>query len=110
MTAKGWRKRQIGEEMNPFSKDYKSGIDMSEVDKNNQRGKTLSKHVSKQRKKNPMFGTLYGIGEIVVDQTLEPKTTLVEGFGWHPTQKEPKERSAPKKTDAKFEEWKEKNT
>ena len=54
-------------------------------------------------------GDTDGIGEIVVEQTLEPKTTLVEGFGWHPTQKEPKERSAPKKTDAKFEEWKEKN-
>ena len=62
--------------MNPFSKDYKSGIDLQKIDRNNRSSKTLSKHVSEQRRKNPMFGTLYGIGEIVVERKLvdeEPK-------------------------------------
>ncbi len=76
MTATGWRKRQIGESMNPFSKDYKSGIDLRQMDKNKRSANTLSKHVTEQRRKNPMFGTLYGIGEIVVEPKLmdeEPK-------------------------------------
>ncbi len=57
--------------MNPFDKNYKSGIDMTEHDRNNRRAKTLSKHVEKQRKKNPAFGTLYGIGELVVEPLLQ---------------------------------------
>lgn len=79
MTAKGWRKRQIGEAMNPFSKDYKSGIDLTEIDKNNQRSKSVSKHVAERRKTNPFFGTLYGIGEIVVDQNINDNK---EGKRW----------------------------
>lgn len=56
--------------MSPFDKDYKSDISMVEVDKNNQRGRGVSKHITKQRQKNPMFGTLYGIGELVVDKKI----------------------------------------
>lgn len=54
--------------MNPFSKDYKSGIDMSEDDKNNRRSKSLTKHVERRRKESPTYGTLYGIGELVVER------------------------------------------
>lgn len=64
--------------MNPFSKDYKSGIDLTEIDKNNQRSKSVSKHVAQRRKDNPFFGTLYGIGELVIDQNIDAK----EGKRW----------------------------
>jgi len=61
--------------MNPFSKDYKSGIDMREADKNNQRAKSLSKHVAKRRKESPSYGTIYGMGELVVDLKPMEKNT-----------------------------------
>ncbi len=57
--------------MNPFDKNYKSGIDLTEQDRDARRAKTLTKHVEKQRKKNPAFGTLYGIGELVVEPLLQ---------------------------------------
>ena len=68
--------------MNPFDKDYKSDISMADVDKNNQRSRGVSKHLTKQRQKNPMYGTLYGIGELVVDKKLvdEPKKEKRYGY------------------------------
>lgn len=53
--------------MNPFSKDFKSGIDLRAQDKDNRRGKSLTKYVESRRKNNPTYGTQYGIGELVVE-------------------------------------------
>lgn len=61
--------------MNPFSKDFKSGIDLSAQDKDNRRGKTLSKYVTRRREENPTYGTQYGIGEIVVERKPMEKNT-----------------------------------
>lgn len=51
----------------PFDKNYKSGIDLKDLNNNNRRSMSLTKHVEKKRKVNPTFGTLYGIGELVID-------------------------------------------
>jgi len=53
----------------PFDKNWKSDIDLRDMNNNNKRGMSVSKHVEKRRKVNPTYGTVYGIGEIVVDQT-----------------------------------------
>ena len=53
----------------PFDKNWKSDINLRDMNNNNKRGMSVSKHVEKRRKVNPTYGTVYGIGEIVVDQT-----------------------------------------
>ena len=56
--------------LSPFDPGYKSNIDMSDVNSNTKRSQSLSRHVTAQRRINPMFGTQYGIGELVVDKKL----------------------------------------
>ena len=56
--------------LSPFDPGYKSNIDMSDLNSNNKRSQSLSRHVTAQRRINPMFGTQYGIGELVVEKKL----------------------------------------
>jgi hypothetical protein len=53
----------------PFDKNWKSDINLRDMNNNNKRGMSVSRHVEERRKVNPTYGTVYGIGEIVVDQT-----------------------------------------
>ena len=56
--------------LSPFDPGYESNIDMSDVNSNNKRSQSLSRHVTAQRRINPMFGTQYDIGKLVVDKKL----------------------------------------
>jgi hypothetical protein len=53
----------------PFDKNWKSDINLKTMNDNNKRGMRVSRHVEERRKANPTYGTVYGIGEIVVDQS-----------------------------------------